>query len=647
VAVEEFKPVKTFEDWYTERSIDPITGAFARYALAPCAEKTYSKFKKFKNEMDARTAGFEKLETLADGEVLTKQPDLPNVSSGDVAGLIRRGARNIVQNTPNVEITSKFDDDSVEGIFSAYLLRSKIIGTDDYSNDMQQNLFASTMTALTIGFDCVVPVLLQDATGGWYVQYDVIHYKDVFPEDGAKDVRRAREVFVRRYLSRADVHHLIETKAPGWDVAALQTMQQSGPPNRRYESATTQDRKSGQLPEGYEIVTLYASSGEAFLTFDVRSRLLLRIEKNRHPAKKHPVHFLVLEKHNNHPLGCSMVELIMGRQEFQDLLLNGSMKMWHWGINPTLIGRGVNSAANLGPGKFLSLSNPNANVEILETSTQTLMQSGMIAQQNMGAMVNTIGAADQQMATQAGNGMSATPQGVEAQQSMVDITTNNYQKAVENFFSHYCSYALTIYFHELKAISKVVPNAESRIKLLQAGLPTEKINEDGSIDIDYANLATQYFVRCVPGSLVELEDEKQMRVLQELFVPLSQAMPALASANDQEMIKAAIQTMQYIMGKQIQLSGAADAKAIAGLWQGDDVKKVNERDAKISQLEESLGGTASAVESELNLSQAAVTQLQAQVSQLTENFGILMSKLGVTNEPSGAQTPEQAPAPLP
>lgn len=642
MAVEEFKPVKEFDDWYTVRSVNPLTGTFSRYAIAPCAERVVRKYQKFKTEMDARTVNFHKLETLADSEVLSKKPDLPNVSSGDVAGLIRRGARNIVQNTPNVEIVSKFDDDSVEGAFTKYLLSSKIIGSELYSNDMQQNLFASTMTALTIGFDCVVPVLLQDAVGGWYVQYDSIHYRDVFPEDGAKDVRRAKEVFIRRYLSRADVHRLIQDETPGWDIAALKEMSQTAPPNRRVESATLADKKSGQVPEGYEIVTLYTSSGEPFLTFDVRNKLLLRIEKNKHPMKEHPVHFLVLEKHNNHPLGKGMVELVLGRQEFQDLLLNGSMKMWHWGINPTLIGRGVNSGANIGPGKFLNLSNPNANVEVLETSTQTLLQSGNISQQNMGAMVNTIGAADQQMATQAGNGMSATPQGVEAQQSMVDITTNNYQKAVENFFSHYCSYALTIYFQELKSTSKVVPNADTRIKLLEGGFPVENINEDGSIDMDYSQLATQYFVRCVPGSLVELEDEKQMRILQELFVPLSQAMPALASANDQDMLKAAIQTMQYIMGKQIQLSGASDAKAIAGMWQGDDVKQVNERDAKIAALEERLGGTTTEVDAELQLSQGAITQLQAQVSQLTENFGSLLSKLGIQDAPTRPETAGQA-----
>src|SRR5690606_20078543 len=171
------------------------------YELAPCAEQVYRKYDKFRSEMQSRTKNFFKLEKLAASEVLTERPDLPNVSSGDIAGLIRRGARSIVQNTPNIEVISQLDDDSAEGILSQFILTTKVIGSDSYSNDMQQNLFASTTTALTLGFACVIPVLLQDATGSWYIHYDAIHHNDVFPEDGAKDVRQAKEVFVRRYLS--------------------------------------------------------------------------------------------------------------------------------------------------------------------------------------------------------------------------------------------------------------------------------------------------------------------------------------------------------------------------------------------------------------------------------------------------------------
>lgn len=645
VKTDEYKPVKEFDDWYTVRQEDPRTGCYARFAIDPCAERIVRMYDKFKREMDSRTKDFWKLETLAANEVLTKKPDLPNVSSGELAGLVRRGARNIVQNTPNLEVICEFNDDSPEGILAKHMLLTKVVGSDNYSNDMQQHLFASTMSSFTFGFDCVIPVLLQDAVGSWFIDYDSIHYRDVFPENGAKDIRQAKQVFVRRYLSKADVHALIRNRTAGWDIAALKHIAQSNPPARKVESSTHSEKRSGQLAEGYEIVTYYTSSGDPFLTFDVRNKLLLRIEQNKHPMKQHPVHFLVLEKDNLQALGTSMVSMMVGRQEFQDLLLNGSMKMWYWGINPTLIGRGVNTTPNFGPGKYVSLSNPNAAVEPLEVSTSTLMQYGQISQQNQGAMINTLGAADQQMATQAGNGMSATPQGVNAQQEMVDITTNNYQKAVENFFSHYCSYALTIYFQELKSSAKIKPNAEARLALLASGIEPEQFAEDGTLkDITFDNLAIPYYVRCVPGSLVELEDDKQRRVLQELFVPLSQAMPAIANAQDQDMLKAATQTLQYILGKQIELSGARDAKSIQGIWKGDDVQVINERDARIESMETTLGGTTEAVEAELTESAGSIAQLQAQVSQLTENFTLLLDKLGVNNQQPGAEqaAPEQS-----
>src|SRR5690606_3440269 len=175
-------------------------------------------------------------EKLADGQVISPKADLPNISSGETAGIVRRIARNLVQNTPNVEVISNFDDDSPEGIFAKHILTSKIIGSDQYSNDMQQNLFSSTKTSLTLGFDCVIPVLLQDPAGSWYMEYDSIHYRDVFPDPGVKDVRKSRDVFIRRYLTEGDVRQLIQDEQVGWDTLALKRLLRNRPPSREAQS---------------------------------------------------------------------------------------------------------------------------------------------------------------------------------------------------------------------------------------------------------------------------------------------------------------------------------------------------------------------------------------------------------------------------
>jgi hypothetical protein len=640
-------PITSFEDWYGAggRRINERDGTLDVRNISEYASYITHLFDHAQREMDMRVEDYDKLERLVDSQVISPKPDLPNVSSGETAGLVRRIARNLVQNTPNVEVLSRFDDDSVPGIFSRHILTSKIIGSDEYSNDMQQNLFASVKTALTLGFSVVVPALLQDAGGSWYIEYDSIHYRDVFPEPGAKDVRRAEFVFIRRYLTKAEIKSMIREETPGWDIAALKSLLHGAPNNMALESVDYQSSKFGIIPDGYEIVTYYTSSGDPFLTFSPYTKHLLRIEKNKHPLKKHPVHFLVLEKDDQQPLGKSQVEMLIGRQDFQDLMLNGAMKLWYRNINPSILGFGsANAIPNLSPGKYTQISNPNARIEPFEVNTQTLLQYGTISQQNLGSMVNLVGAADQQMAVQAGSGMSATPQGVEAQEQMVDITTNNYQKAIESFFSHYCSYALTIYFQELKAVKKVKPTAEARIKLLEAGLPTALVKDDGTIDMDFTELATEYWVRVVPGSLVEMEDEKQLRILNELFIPLSQAMPALAASQDQEALDRAAKAMEYIIAKQIELSGSTSAKQIGLAFTGD-IEQVNARDQRIDALEAGMSGMGDGLGGLLDQTTTSMQQMQEQIGLLAQTQEVILQRLGAQPPASGAGEGGTEPGP--
>ena len=645
MAVEfEDSPIKDFDLWYVDRKVDPRNGCIeTRGGLSDQATRLIRRYDYFKREMDARCADYEKLVLLADGEVISPKPDLPNVSSGETAGIVRRIARNLVQHTPNVEIINQFDDDSPKGIIARHILLTKIIGSDLYSNDMQQNLFASTKLSLTTGFDCVIPVLLQQADGTWYTKYDTIHYRDVFPEPGAKDVRQATEVFVRRYLTKGEVKALIQNQVRGWDPAALRDLLRTNPkpPHREPQSNSSQDTKRRVLAEGYEIITWYSSSGRPFLTWSANTKNLLRIEVNKHPTKMHPVFFLVLEKDSQQPLGKSQVELLLGRQEFQDLMHNGAMKMWYRNINPPLIGYGaINTTPNLSPGKYTSVSNPNARIEPFEVQTQTLMQYQVISQGNTGAMVNLVGSADQQMAMQAGNGMSATPQGVEAQQGMVDITTNNYQKAIESFFSHYCSYALTMYFQELKGTKRITPTADARQALVGAGLDAELFNDAGDLDVSFSDMAVQYFVRCVPGSLVELEDEKQLRILQQIFVPLSQAMPALAASNDPELLKNMAATMQFIVQRTIELSGSNRSNDLRSLV----TTGRTDQDDKLFGLEEQINGLAATVETTASLV-TSVVATQQQMSMLAETQGLILQALGAGNGQSAPQSNNPAEQP--
>ena len=179
------------------------------------------------------------------------------------------------------------------------------------------------------------------------------------------------------------------------------------------------------------------------------------------------------------------------------------------------------------------------------------------------------------------------------------------------------------------------------MKMLEAGLKAEDFDDDGCLTLDFEEMATEYFVRCVPGSLVELEDEKQLRILNQMFIPLSQAMPAMGALQDQQMLQQAAKAMQYIIGKQIELSGSASAKDIGLLWKGE-TDLVDERDKKIGALEESINGFNEAQDIQLEMTSAAVAQLQEQMSMMAQNQQLLLEKLGVVKQPSENGSPNGA-----
>lgn len=666
----EFDSIEEFDEWYTGLRVNQMTGALVVGGFSKCSDRIFESFRRAKSEMDARVAQYEKYERQASAEVATKHKDLPNISAGDNAGFIRSLAKNVVQHTPNVYINNEFDDESLYGAMARHVLKKQIIGDDEYSNDMQQHLIATARRGFTLGFDCVIPVLQQNARGSWYMQYDNIHYRDVFPEPGAKDIRQATEVFIRRYMTRGELFALKRDKVAGWDERAITTLLQESPQSREYYDYET-DKHGKSSPNAYSIITYYSNSGDAFLTFSESSRILLRIEENKHPLKEHPVFFFVPESDDYQPFGKSLLSLTFGRQEFQDLYMNGVMKLLMREINPPIIGFGmVNAVPNLSPGAYTPVSNPNAKLEAFQINSQALMMFGSFSQQNSAGMIQLMGAADQNMAAQSTGGMmSQTPQGVEAQRAMVDTTTNNYQKAVESFFSKYCSYALTVYFHELSGIRKITPTADTREYLINGGLSEdafiheEWMDEDGKIypadgtglkdgelKINFKDLATEYYVLCVPGSLTELEDEKEIRILQELLVPISQAIPAIAQSGDQEALQMVSKGVQYIIRKQIELSGSSHSADLAMIFGGNSDKQqaLEERHAL---LEARLSGVNSDVNAEAALTTANILQMQERIGVLSEAVSAMLerSQPGVTGElsegyaPGAPASPESMP----
>ena len=110
--------------------------------------------------------------------------------------------------------------------------------------------------------------------------------------------------------------------------------------------------------------------------------------------------------------------------------------------------------------------------------------------------------------------------------------------------------------------------------------------------------------------------------------------------------------MSYIIEKQIELSGAADAMTIRDLWSGKkSPEEIDERDAKIAELEAMIANPD--LEEEREATASALLAVTEQLSQHSEVLSAIMDRLGAHQGPyageqnnSGLAQP-QGPAPVP
>ena len=161
--------------------------------------------------------------------------------------------------------------------------------------------------------------------------------------------------------------------------------------------------------------------------------------------------------------------------------------------------------------------------------------------------------------------------------------------------------------------------------------------------MSFSDLAVEYFVRCIPGSLTELEDEKQLRILNQLFVPLSQAMPALAATNNPEILANAALAMQYIIRKEIELSGSMHSNAIQEIMTTGVTPNLQQYDERAATLEENVSGYTSSVEEQLDATTEVVSEMREQIKLLSEGQASIIKILGGDNQTSEEETNTYSP----
>jgi hypothetical protein len=139
-----------------------------------------------------------------------------------------------------------------------------------------------------------------------------------------------------------------------------------------------------------------------------------------------------------------------------------------------------------------------------------------------------------------------------------------------------------------------------------------------------------------------MEDEKQLRILNQMFVPLSQAMPAIAAAQDAEALKHATKAMQFIIEKQLELSGSTHSKSIQEIFSGGVTPETTAREEMQRVFDSQIEEITVARSAESEQLAAAVLRIQEQIALLAEGQGAMMQQIGIPTEQSAPVAQEVA-----
>jgi hypothetical protein len=228
---------------------------------------------------------------------------------------------------------------------------------------------------------------------------------------------------------------------------------------------------------------------------------------------------------------------------------------------------------------------------------------------------------------------SKTAPGVQQQMENKNITVNQYQKRVEDFFSQWAVQALRMYVNAMKGEHSLTVDEETRRRLSDIG---ESDCIDGNkIKIDFSELSSdmlEFKVRA--GSLVQRKEDQELEKLTTMMQPIIQNLNGWSDEN-RRVIENDI--LLPVTRRMIELSDTDLAATMSESLSSQIAKNMM---AGMQAQIDGQQGQIDALQGQMNATQAALPpESQEQLAQAP----VMQTGLPVP-EPLEAQ-PESAPAP--
>ena len=579
-----------------------------------------------------RVAGFEFFTRVAHNMSLFEMKKNDSFSEGSTQTIKRKIRAQTIQRTPDGEIVTPFEKNSVEQTIVDYLFKHKILSSEFEGKDMMKQLWKTFNAAYDYGFGCVRTGFERDPDGDPRISYTLIPYNDVIPSPDCKCIEEADWYIIREWIPTSNLKALLNEDGtcsdPTYDADVIKyIVGQEHKDGIEYDSIPMADKKKGvSRNHSTEVRTYYCKGAGEFITYVPGVNAVLRRVKNYDPRKEVPIHFLILEPDPEFPYGCSSIMWTIAQQQYADAFQSTAYQTLLLALKPPMqvFGNLTNPKIKMRPGAIWPMgTNPNNRIEPYRVETTTVTQYGSILENISGRMMASLNITDATVASDANvPSYSATPQGVEQQRLDKTITINQFQKRVEIFFSEWANHALRSYIasmsgeHYITVDSKTRKRIESIEEAMKKNAELETMQElpqipgmpmpqievevetiiDGNkvlVDFDKLNEDMLFEFTVRTGSLIENERETERNNIQEMLIPVSQMIGNISEQNRDAFERVIMQLVVRLCElSDIDISASAAAtindKLVMGALQST-MDAVMAQQGQIDQMQQAMG----------------------------------------------------------
>lgn len=621
-----------------------------------------------------RTAGFRFFTRVAHNMSLFEMNNEKAWSEGSTQTIKRKIRAQTIQRTPDGEIVTPYEKNSIEQAIIDYLFKHKVLSSEYDGHDMMKNLWKTFNAAYDYGFGCVVTGFEEDLDGDPRITYDLIQHNDVIPSPDCNSIEEANWYIIREWIPHSNLKLIYDEDTDTvldstYEEETVRFILKHEPVDGiEWASMPLADSKKGATKiRSIEVRTYYERGADEFVTYVPGINAILRKVKNYDPRKDVPIHFMILEPDPEFPYGCSSVMWTIAQQQYADAFQSTAYQTLLLALKPPLqvFGNITNPKIKMKPGAIWPMgTNPNNRIEPYRVETTTVTQYGSILENISARMMTSLNITDATVASDANvPKYSATPQGVEQQRLDKTITINQFQKRVETFFSEWANHALRSYINSMSGKQKITVDAKTRKRIesiedaeakrkeiemqqLAPLLPpspveVESIIDGNKIEVDFDKLHEdslfEFEVRA--GSLIENERETERANIQEMLIPVSQMMGNISDANRDAFEQVIMQLVSRLcelsdIDISAGIASTVNNKLILGALQATMGAVANQQQ-QLGQMQQMLGG----------MPQPPVEQLPPEAGQLPPDMGQIPPEAGQLPPDMGQLPPEAGQLP--